>query len=241
MLHQQIHHRSFLAFAMLSLACVTAHAATGDDLLVPFARAQAGEPLRVVAIGGSITQVGAGWVGPWLRETFPRSRISVHNAGMSGTGSQLAIFRLERDVIAHQPDLVMFEFAVNDGNGGARTVWSVESVIRRLKSLEKPPAIVMIEAAQRGREFIPPQRKVAEHYGLLTVDMQTAVQNHLAAKDLAWEDLLPDGGHPNSAGHTFYHETVAAALRPFAERTGRRRLRPAALRPKPRIPRRRPG
>ena len=36
MLHQQIHHRSFLAFAMLSLACVTAHAATGDDLLVPF-------------------------------------------------------------------------------------------------------------------------------------------------------------------------------------------------------------
>ncbi len=226
---------------MLSLACVTAHAATGDDLLVPFARAQAGEPLRVVAIGGSITQVGAGWVGPWLRETFPRSRISVHNAGMSGTGSQLAIFRLERDVIAHQPDLVMFEFAVNDGNGGAHTVWSVESVIRRLKSLEKPPVIVMIEAAQRGRDFIPPQRKVAEHYGLLTVDMQTAVQNHLAAKDLAWEDLLPDGGHPNSAGHTFYHETVAAALRPFAERTGRRRLRPAALRPKPRIPRRRPG
>jgi lysophospholipase L1-like esterase len=230
MLHKELHPLPFLAFAILISACVidsTVHAATGDDLLAPFARAHAGEPLSVVAIGTSVSQVGGGWIHPWLKKTFPQSEISVHNAGMSGTGSELAVFRLERDVISRQPDLVMFEFAVNDGNGGARTVWSVESVVRRLKSLENPPAIVMIEAAQRGRDFIPPQRKVAEHYGLLTVDLQAAVKKHLAANKLEWEELLPDGVHPNSAGHAFYRETVAAALQPFAECAARDEMKSA--------------
>ena len=45
--------------------------------------------------------------------------VAVYNAGMSGTGSALALFRLERDVLAFQPDLVLYEFVVNDGGGAA--------------------------------------------------------------------------------------------------------------------------
>jgi broad specificity polyphosphatase/5'/3'-nucleotidase SurE len=33
---------------------------------------------------------------------------------MSATGSSLGVFRIERDIIAHQPDLVAIEFCVND-------------------------------------------------------------------------------------------------------------------------------
>ncbi len=48
-----------------------------------FARAERGELLRYVAIGGSITQAsGDGWAGEWLRERFPKSDVITVNSGM---------------------------------------------------------------------------------------------------------------------------------------------------------------
>ncbi|MFZ4779796.1 MAG: lysophospholipase, partial [Terrimicrobiaceae bacterium] len=66
---------------------------TGRDLRAVFARAAQGAPLTYVAFGGSITQSGDGWIGSWLRETFPKSCVSVVNSGLSATGSDLGIFR----------------------------------------------------------------------------------------------------------------------------------------------------
>lgn len=37
------------------------------------------------------------------------------NAGLSGTPSKLGILRLDRDVLAYEPDICFIEFAVNDG------------------------------------------------------------------------------------------------------------------------------
>lgn len=205
------------AFLASVIPCM-ASPAPGGDLLALFAQAHAGQPLTVVALGGSITQDGAGWIGPWLKNTFTKSAVTAFNAGMSGTGSEFAIFRLERDVIARRPDLVLFEFAVNDGRDRNRTIWSVESVVRRLKNLPHPPAIVMIEAAQKDRDFIPPQREVARHYGLLAIDLQAALQGHIKESSQSWEGLVPDGGHPNGAGHAFYARAIAAVLQIFADK-----------------------
>ena len=82
---------------------------TGHDLVEVFARARVGEPLRAVAIGGSITQAGEGWIGGWLRDQFPCNAVTMYNAGMSATGSDLAVFRLERDVISCQPDFSVLQ------------------------------------------------------------------------------------------------------------------------------------
>lgn len=86
--------RLFLLFLLAVFAFFqTAAGNTGDDLRAFFARAAAGEPVTAVALGGSITQGGRAWVDPWLKETFPKSRVSIFNAGISGTGSHLGIFR----------------------------------------------------------------------------------------------------------------------------------------------------
>ena len=94
--------------------CEESFASVGDDVVAVFTRAERGEPLRYVAIGGSITQAsGDGWAGEWLRRQFPKSDVTVVNSGMSATGSSLGIFRIERDIIAHQPDLVAIDTAAD--------------------------------------------------------------------------------------------------------------------------------
>lgn len=178
-----------------------------SDVAGVFARAERGGPLRVVALGGSITQAGEGWMGAWLRQRFPQSAITLVNSGMSGTGSALGIFRLERDVMAHQPDLVAIEFCVNDqGMSDEDTIRYLETIVVRLKRLPHPPAIVFIQAAARHGVNLARHRLVARHYGLLEIDLQEAVSGQ------PWEKLFTDDVHPNEAGHEFYREAIARAL-----------------------------
>ena len=70
-------------------------------------------------IGGSITDPRPEWNWPeaviaWFVERFPGVRIYVENAAIGATGSDLAVFRAQRDLIDHDCDLVFVEFAVND-------------------------------------------------------------------------------------------------------------------------------
>ncbi len=191
----------------------------GADISRVFASAKHGAPLRCVALGGSITQAGQGWIGPWLRENFPFGEIVMANAGMSATGSQLGIFRIGRDVIAWQPDLVLIEFCVNDGGlEDEKAIRYVESIVVRLKQLPHPPAIVMIEAADKNGVNLQRHRQVARHYGLLEVDLQKAVEEFLKTTGKDWEYLFSDAVHPNERGHILYATTIAAALTPFLQR-----------------------
>lgn len=202
----------------------------GDDLAAAFGRARAGAPLRYVAIGGSITQAGNGWLGPWLRERFPASAVTSINAGMSATGSTLGMFRLERDVIAHQPDVVAIEFCVNDGGeDDGLVVRALETLVVRLKRLPHPPAVFFVEAAARNGVHAARHRRVAAHYGLLSVDLQAAVKRETDA-GVPWDELFSDDVHPRDAGHAVYARALAEALAPF---TGRAPADPATERALP--------
>ncbi|MFA6293503.1 MAG: SGNH/GDSL hydrolase family protein, partial [Victivallales bacterium] len=88
-------------------------------------KAKAGENLSVVFFGGSLTW-GAnasdplktsfrGLMGKYLTEKYPKAHFSFHDAAIGGTGSDLGLFRLERDVLSKKPDLVFLDFTVNDG------------------------------------------------------------------------------------------------------------------------------
>ncbi len=208
--------------ALMMCTSVVRAGGAGEDLLPVFAKGLAGQPLRAVAMGGSITQAGAGWIGPWMQKRFPAAKTEMVNSGMSGTGSGLGVFRVGRDVIAHDPDLVLLEFAVNDGGGDdEEVVRSMESLVVRLKSLAKPPAVVVVNvAAQDGADHKRHER-VASHYGLLSIDLQAAVDARLRETGGQWKDLMGDNVHPNDKGHALYADAIAAALEPFVERAAK--------------------
>jgi lysophospholipase L1-like esterase len=212
-------HRLFtLCFTSWLLCCTWLQAEIGQDVAAVFQRAKAGAPLRYVALGGSITQAGKGWIGPWLQQQFPDSEVSIINSGMSGTGSALGVFRVERDVIAHQPDLVLLEYCVNDGSvSDEDAIRNMESLVVRLKSLPNPPAIIILEVAAREGADLSRHRKVAQHYGLLEIDVQAAVVAKMESSELDWNQFFSDAVHPNTTGHAFYAKVIEAALERYLD------------------------
>jgi lysophospholipase L1-like esterase len=195
----------------------------------------------VVYFGGSITDV-AGWrVGfdEWLRRTYPASRITMTNASIGGTGSDLGVFRVAADVLPHAPDLVFVEFSVNDSNKDlVRAGRCVEGIVRQLRRARPECDICFVYTLCNAPSVIEPFRRselppaaavhdrVAEHYGLPAVVLGAEVLRLEAAGKLTLvargderaglerQDITvfcEDGAHPLPAGHDLYVQTLAAA------------------------------
>lgn len=92
--------------------------------------------VKIAYIGGSITEAREGWrdlTFNWFRLNYPLTAFYQVNAAIGGTGSNLGVFRLERDVLVHNPDLVFVEFSVNDGGPKEKVLRSIEGIIRQIR------------------------------------------------------------------------------------------------------------
>ncbi len=98
------------------------------------AKIRAGEEITVAYLGGSITAMN-GWrnkTTEWLKATYPTASFKEVHAAIGGTGSDLGVFRLGRDVLAYKPDLLFVEFATNDGGQAPEQIWrSMEGIVRQ--------------------------------------------------------------------------------------------------------------
>ena len=86
-------------------------------------------PVLIVALGDSVTHgytqdriehdaVYHRRLQLWLESHYPETVFSVINAGVNGDSSAGGLKHLDRDVITHQPDLVLIAFGLNDTSGG---------------------------------------------------------------------------------------------------------------------------
>lgn len=190
------------------------------------AKLQRGGPVTVVCIGGSITVGGgqpAGHVtrlGEWLRQAYPAAEVRMVNAGIGGTDSAFGAKRFDRDVLAAKPDLVLIEFCVNDGVRDMSE--HVERMLR--KTWEGDPAtdIAIYFTLHRdhlssyAEGILPPAAawhdRVADHYGIPTLNPALAAAVRIAAGSLPWLAFSADATHPTAAGYGIYAEAFAAAL-----------------------------
>src|SRR5436309_2048881 len=119
-------------------------------------RATRGERLNVVFFGASLTW-GANATDPMLTSyravvarrleaAYPAAHFRFHDAAIGGTGSQLGVFRLERDVLRHEPDLVFLDFSANDDiySDNPESLASYEAILRRLIAEAKCPVVQVI-------------------------------------------------------------------------------------------------
>jgi lysophospholipase L1-like esterase len=190
-------------------------------------KADAGDRLNVVFLGGSLTW-GAQSTDPTTKsyraviarkfeEEYPKAHFRFFDAAIGGTGSQLAAFRLERDVLAHDPDLVFLEFAVNDNASevNPHRLAAYESLVRRL--VERGVPVVQAIFSTKGdhlpgekrRPLWPKHREIAAAYGLPIADavehIGKAIESGKATPDDLW-DVPGDGTHPGDAGYALYAE-----------------------------------
>jgi lysophospholipase L1-like esterase len=194
-------------------------AGNAERLQAVFAKAARGEPIVVAAIGGSITAGGAATkqapnhyfeqVATWFREHFPKSTVRAVNAGIGATNSHYGAARVEPHVLAHDPDVVIVEFAVNDFDT-RDFAESYEGLLRKILATRPETAVICLFFMHgQGDNAQTWQQMLGRHYGLPMVSFRDAMWPEFSAGRLTWKDFYADVVHPNDAGHV----AAAAMLR----------------------------
>lgn len=179
-------------------------------------RARAGEDITIGVIGGSITQgysasnmetkSYASLLRDWWVETFPDSEITYVNAGVGGTSSYLGVHRVYEDLLVYEPDFVVVEFSVNDGNDFFYKK-SYENLVRRILTSESEPAVMLLfMTMEDGTSAQDNDATVGFGYDLPMLSYRNAVLEEIKAGSFAWSDISPDNIHPNDMGHAIVGE-----------------------------------
>lgn len=183
-------------------------------------KAENGEEITIAYIGGSITEgltvapnnpelCWANLSYEWLCKTYPNTKINYVNAGLSGTPSILGNIRLERDILAHNPDICFVEFAVNDGTE-AKYRNSYESLVRTLLKQENDMAVVLLfTVIKSGHTCQPHMSEIGNNYGLPMISEPDSLGVEFAEGRMTWEDYSDDESHPNQRGHEIVRDFVA--------------------------------
>lgn len=186
---------------------------------------RSGRPVLIVALGDSVTQglaepdhflhdqVYHAHLKRRLERQYPLATFSVINAGADGQTAVDGLKRFDRDVAAHQPDLLLIAFGLNDASlGGLARIeqfaGSIESLIERTRSQTKAdlmlltPNMMLVRdndaIPQRYRHFAPAMLQlqtsgVLAHYARRIREI--AQHHQIAVADIyrQWETLASCG------------------------------------------------
>ena len=195
--------------------------------LLHLRRAIASGIVKLGFIGGSITDARPrhNWPEPviaWFAETYPQVRVYVENAAIGATGSELAVFRAEHDLIDRGCDIVFVDYAVNDdGIPRERRMRTREGLLRKLLSNGTRDIVLVHTFCQSFYstmvngdipDSIADFEELAEHYRIGSVWMGLYAMNEVRKGRLRWEEWLPDGLHPTERGSLSYAHSVIAFL-----------------------------
>ena len=200
-------------------------------------------PVLIVALGDSVTQgcmeegrmdfdaVYHHQLKRLLERRYPATTFSVVNAGVGGESASGGLARLARDVIRHQPDLVIVGYGLNDACGGLGNLTAFRDVLagllRRIRCeteadivLLTPnrmaahdndlvparwkPIIGHFVETQRGgalNAYVQAIREVGAGIGVVLADVRAAWEN-LERQGTDTTPLLCNGiNHPNAEMH----------------------------------------
>jgi len=193
-------------------------------------RLKAGGPLKIVAVGTSST------TGLWMltaaatypevlrRELVrlqPNAQVAVVNAGRIGDTIPGTLARLDRDVVAAEPDLVVWQLGTNDVTWGGGTDGLKEQIILGVRRLKSTGADVILMDLQ----YAPVARASSHYAAMLTIIADTARQEHIGLfsrsglMQRSIEAGLPagalvswDGLHNSSDGYDCMGRALARAI-----------------------------
>lgn len=185
-------------------------------------KAQAGEPITIGFLGGSITQGSlsstpktcyAYLVYSWWVENFPQAKVTYLNAGIGATTSQFAVARVEEDLLSYHPDFTTIEFSVNDENSEFFKE-TYEGLVRKILGHEHGPAPLIIHNVfyNSGYNAQEQHESIGRHYGVPCVSMKTCVYPKIADGSIQNREITPDDLHPNDDGHRILADLVIFML-----------------------------
>ncbi len=177
--------------------------------------ATANEDVVICFLGGSITWGGNASepdktsyphvVFEWLKKRYPNTNFKFFKQGIPGTGSVIASERLERDILSRNPDFVLVEFSVNDGDNPLDKE-AYESIIRAMLSHPNAPAVMHLANVHTyGDSSERMHAEICRHYGVPLVSLKPALAE-------VGPDWMPDTTHPNDEGHQILSNMVTMKI-----------------------------
>ncbi|MCM2373651.1 SGNH/GDSL hydrolase family protein [Aporhodopirellula aestuarii] len=216
------------------------HCHARDGIGNVLAKLRDGKTVRIAYLGGSITAAN-GWRVKsleWFRQAYPEADVSEIHAAIGGTGSDLGVFRLQRDALQYKPDLLFVEFAVNDGGAQPEQIWrAMEGIVRQTWAADPNTDICFVYTFRVGYEndlrngFNPraasAMELLADHYAIPSINFAKKIVELEATGSLIFKSDEPasegvvrfssDGVHPLDEGHQIYADLVADAVTKFGE------------------------
>jgi len=178
---------------------------------------EAGKHQHIVVHGTSLTAWGA-WVTQvyqTLNVRYYGGLVTLTNTGVGGSASGSGVGRLEKYVLARNPDTVFIEYAINDAYEGykipvAKCRSNLENMIDRiLKQNPECEIILMTMNPVVGKaltvrphleDYYQVYRDVAKERGLLLVDHYPTWKKILEENRATFDKYVRDGLHPGALG-----------------------------------------
>lgn len=197
----------------------------------------AAKPTRVVFFGDSITQAGikpGGYIDR-LKAMLPADQFELIGAGIGGNKIYDLFLRMDDDVLAQKPDVVVVWVGVNDvwhkatsgtGTDPDKFVKFYEAVVKKLQAANVRVVLCTPAAIGEKTDMTNQQdgdlnqysqfiRDLATRQNLPLVDLRRAFQEHDLKNNPENKDrgvLTTDRVHLNDAGNQFVAEQMKAVL-----------------------------
>ena len=175
---------------------------------------------NIIAFGDSLT---AG-LGAQPGEDFP-SRLSklietpVINAGVSGDTTDMALERIDRDVLSHDPRIVIVGLGGNDFLRSvdiATTERNLRSIVRRIHGAGAMVVLLGFRFPSLNLDYEKMYTRVADDEGCLLI-------GRMLRGIITDPTLKSDEVHPNARGYEIMAERIAGPLRKLITKADRAR------------------
>ena len=145
-----------------------------------------------------------------LKEIYPFAVINIIVTAIGGENSAKGVQRFERDVLIHNPDLIMIDYGVNDRKVGLEKAYSAWNVMIKQAKEQGIKVILLTPSPDQTVNFDNPENELKKHANQI---IKIATENQIALVDSykAFEFLYSDKvqlsqymsqvNHPNERGH----------------------------------------
>jgi lysophospholipase L1-like esterase len=176
---------------------------------------------RIAYAGNSVTAQRASYRVPLherLVNRFGQAHAAV-GAGLGATGAMGTLFTLPELVLRHAPQLCFVECSV--GDIGTRPPEQsigpvVEGIVRRLGAAGTAVCLLHLyrddSAMGDANPVVRAYERVADHYGIPSIDIGATLARAFDRQQMAKTDLLMDGIHTTAAGAGVVADLIAGAL-----------------------------
>lgn len=153
-----------------------------------------------------------------LKEEYPYAVINVIVTAIGGENSQKGCLRFDSEVLVHQPDVLLIDYALNDrflGIEKAKEAWEdmiKKALAQNIEVLLVTPSpdqrVDLLEVGNLLEQHANQIRQLAKDYAVGLADPYAEFKKIAARGTL--KDYMSHVNHPNLAGHQLIADTITS-------------------------------